>query len=717
MADPRQALHGRLAGVITEVVELTNIQNDFAAQYDAASIYNTGDYVMKKDMLFKAKVDGITGTWDVSKWDSVAITNEMKAGTVGKYNTLAAAPAYNAASTYTTGDLITYNDGLYKANKDITVAKPFDIADWDSTDIAAELDNIEFIDDTTTTSTTKTWSANKLNGHLTNVLSDIAKSYSETSVYNIDNYAIKDDVLYICNADNVTGTWDPTKWTAAHLADRVEANTYNINLKFDAAGVADDWVKTRAYTAGAYVNHNNKLYQANKNIAAGTEFSTADWEKVLVIDAIKSSSKPYTFIIDSDSALAEFLSGDISKGQNYADVYVMDGDWSYTGNVSLASSAKHLCGNKGMLNINSTTFNKMFDALNIEDINFVLTNTAGTFSEEVHGIFYNCYVRNSNIAITGFENFNYSESEFSMFFMGRSENVLVLVGDTMECAKNMNTNFIVYNEVDTVIHGGVHDNLYNDNLMNNMHIIHYMNCYIVESMASLASVYTKQHNFQGRTIILNCSRVINNKIETAVNCSVTGIKNDGTVFEKDLIISGNYISNYASNDAVVACATSTETVGIDVSKVNVPITGNKIMLNGRNQKGISLFEATCTISGNDIIIGHWDDGATESIIYTGIDITTKPGCTQNMSGNTITIQYSTALNDIMAGLICSENTSGSLFNGNIIKLKNLHGSPVALTSPIKYIDTCTYAANNIFMKTDISGNLYGCINAFNNIEI
>lgn len=54
----------------------------------------------------------------------------------------------------------------------------------------------------------------------------IADAYDENNTYNTGDYCIFNDVLYICNDDNVTGAWDGTKWDATTIADelnRVEA--------------------------------------------------------------------------------------------------------------------------------------------------------------------------------------------------------------------------------------------------------------------------------------------------------------------------------------------------------------------------------------------------------------------------------------------------------------------------------------------------------------
>ncbi len=46
--------------------------------YNSALTYNTGDYVIYMDGLYKCKEDNVTGTWDASKWQATTITYELE---------------------------------------------------------------------------------------------------------------------------------------------------------------------------------------------------------------------------------------------------------------------------------------------------------------------------------------------------------------------------------------------------------------------------------------------------------------------------------------------------------------------------------------------------------------------------------------------------------------------------------------------------------------
>ena len=48
---------------------------------------------------------------------------------------------------------------------------------------------------------------------------NFAPDYDDTQTYNTNDKVIYQGLLYICNDDNVTGTWDATKWDAFTVAD------------------------------------------------------------------------------------------------------------------------------------------------------------------------------------------------------------------------------------------------------------------------------------------------------------------------------------------------------------------------------------------------------------------------------------------------------------------------------------------------------------------
>jgi len=68
---------------------------------------------------------------------------------------------------------------------------------------------------------------------------NIADVYDPTQTYNTGDRRIYNDVLYVCNDDNVTGTWDSTKWDSATIDEIISALTADDIEYSSGVSVAD----------------------------------------------------------------------------------------------------------------------------------------------------------------------------------------------------------------------------------------------------------------------------------------------------------------------------------------------------------------------------------------------------------------------------------------------------------------------------------------------
>lgn len=68
---------------------------------------------------------------------------------------------------------------------------------------------------------------------------NLAEAYDGTATYNEGDYCTYDGVLYICNTDNTTGTWDAQYWDAVKITDVLgdSLHTYSTTEK-----VVGTWV-------------------------------------------------------------------------------------------------------------------------------------------------------------------------------------------------------------------------------------------------------------------------------------------------------------------------------------------------------------------------------------------------------------------------------------------------------------------------------------------
>ena len=97
-------------------------------KFDSTATYEAGDYVYyvnsttNKVEMYKAKTDLAAGDWDDTNWDAVVLTDELHRNHV--------IDKYNPDDTYYTGERVIHGDELYVANDD-GITGTWDSTKWD----------------------------------------------------------------------------------------------------------------------------------------------------------------------------------------------------------------------------------------------------------------------------------------------------------------------------------------------------------------------------------------------------------------------------------------------------------------------------------------------------------------------------------------------------------------------------------------------------------
>ena len=218
-----------------------------ADTFDAAEAYDVGDYVVKDNKLYRCKAAKAAGAaWSDANWNETNVGDELKRN--GKVET-DLAPAYNSTSTYNTGDLVTYEGGLYKAAEDgVTGA-------WDASK----------------------WTATTVSGELSSAGADftlIAANYAETGKsYVIGDFVLYNNKVFKATADHPApaGAWTGTGWAETKVMDEVGGG--------GAAAVAPEYVATTSYTVGQVVTHDGLLYECT-TATSGEAWTPAHWAEI-----------------------------------------------------------------------------------------------------------------------------------------------------------------------------------------------------------------------------------------------------------------------------------------------------------------------------------------------------------------------------------------------------------------------------------------------------
>lgn len=65
----------------------------------------------------------------------------------------------------------------------------------------------------------------------------IADDYNTSSTYNIGDYCRRENYIYKCNSDSVTGNWDSTKWDRVKVMESVETAEDGVDNAFKTMGI------------------------------------------------------------------------------------------------------------------------------------------------------------------------------------------------------------------------------------------------------------------------------------------------------------------------------------------------------------------------------------------------------------------------------------------------------------------------------------------------
>lgn len=141
------------------IVDLTALENAITAvkamiagDFDDTASYTTGDVVVYNNGLYRFTSDHAAGAWDANDVAATTVDQLITAAvfSAGEYaNTIVSAskttveammaPAFAAANAYSIGDVVTYNDHVYKFKAAHTAGDPWSSSEVDQVTLASLL--------------------------------------------------------------------------------------------------------------------------------------------------------------------------------------------------------------------------------------------------------------------------------------------------------------------------------------------------------------------------------------------------------------------------------------------------------------------------------------------------------------------------------------------------------------------------------------------------
>ncbi|AXH70882.1 hypothetical protein [Vibrio phage BONAISHI] len=229
--------------------------------YLSSNTYLEGDVVTQGDYIYRAKESGISGAWNVSKWEEIAGRSRMR----GDFVT-------GTSVVYKASDVVFHEGQLWKANSTITGPEDFNVG-----------------------TSGATWSSLSRKGSITPYFTDHFYVKGDHVIYDRRIWSAKDSKLH--------GAWKEEEWDFVADVDiilngysaarkyfsgnliRVGKKIYSCRIDIEPKAFdLDDWEdvsgvmqgehdSTRAYEKDVIVIKNNRFYRANGNIPKNTNFS------------------------------------------------------------------------------------------------------------------------------------------------------------------------------------------------------------------------------------------------------------------------------------------------------------------------------------------------------------------------------------------------------------------------------------------------------------
>ena len=114
---------------------------------------------------------------------------------------------------------------------------------------------------------------------------NLAEAYDGTATYNEGDYCTYDGVLYVCNTDNTTGTWDAQYWDAVKITDVLgeSGHTYSTTEK-----VVGTWVNGKPIYEKSF-QFSNITVQAGQAYEIQTSTLNLDYENWVGFECVATT--------------------------------------------------------------------------------------------------------------------------------------------------------------------------------------------------------------------------------------------------------------------------------------------------------------------------------------------------------------------------------------------------------------------------------------------
>lgn len=231
---------------------IADVSAAIAPEFDSATAYDEGDFVVYDGDLYKFTAAHAAGAWTGSDATQITVTEYFEAADAAlkSYITSVAhmtAPEFDIATSYSAGDVVVKDGALYKFTAD-HAAGAWSTSDTTSITVISYVDAVEAA----------------LNTLVLAVAHSIAAEFNSASAYSVGDVVMKEGTLYKFTSAHTANTdWSSSEVTAITVIDYVNAINTALTGRVNniVESIADEFDSSVSYSAGDVVVYNDKLYK------------------------------------------------------------------------------------------------------------------------------------------------------------------------------------------------------------------------------------------------------------------------------------------------------------------------------------------------------------------------------------------------------------------------------------------------------------------------
>lgn len=230
-----------------------------------------------------------------------------------------------------------------------------------------------------------------VNSKIADAIKNIADEYDASKTYNVNDYCIYENKLYVCTQE-ATGEFDSEKWNEANVVEAISEISSKLTPEAigaaSASDLANEYNSATAYEVGDYCIYNGHLYKCKTNVTGTAPTNSTYWEATTIDEAMRlaaqAAAASASGVVRYDTEQTGLTTSEQAQArENIAAAASSDISTLNTSLSGLSTSVSNLSSAINNLNntVNNVTRTKDADTLTISYNNNIPSTTVSIATE------------------------------------------------------------------------------------------------------------------------------------------------------------------------------------------------------------------------------------------------------------------------------------------------------------------------------------------------